>query len=71
MANEMKNLRDSIKYGLSPIIELFYDSKRYRWLRKQYGMGKETYLAEDIRSEKELDKYIDEKIKEEDEETNR
>ena len=45
-------------------IQIEKDAERYRWLRNQYGKGHETYLAESINSEEELDKYIDERIKE-------
>ncbi len=38
------------------------DALRYRWLRQQYGMGSETYLAEEIVSEQGLDEYIDGKL---------
>ena len=33
--------------------------RRYRWLRKEYAGGRETYLAECIPSENALDEYID------------
>jgi len=42
------------------IAPLEKDAMRYRWLRKKYGMGLETYLAEGICTENELDEYIDE-----------
>ncbi len=35
------------------------DSLRYRWLRKQFSEGKETYIGESISSESESDEYID------------
>lgn len=38
------------------------DAARYRWLRSQYARGQETYLAEGISNEDELDKYIDRKM---------
>ena len=39
------------------------DAIRYRWLRKEFGAGRETYLAECIPSEEYLDKYIDEQLR--------
>ena len=41
------------------------DAKRYRWLRHQYAKGHETYLAERIESERQLDDYIGENIEDE------
>ncbi len=41
------------------------DAKRYRWLRRKYGIGFETYLAEGITTENDLDEYIDTKINQE------
>ncbi len=38
------------------------DAQRYRWLRREYGLGSETYLAEGIISETQLDEYIDKKL---------
>jgi len=38
-------------------------ANRYRWLRKEFSEGRETYLAEDIPSEEYLDKYIDEQMR--------
>jgi hypothetical protein len=35
------------------------DGERYRWLRKEYAEGRETYLAECVPSENALDEYID------------
>jgi len=40
------------------------DIERYRWLRKQFAMGLETYIGEFITSEDSLDKYIDRKLQE-------
>ena len=48
------------KYILN--FELQKDANRYRWLRTQYALGKETYLAENIKSKKQLDSYIDKKL---------
>ena len=39
------------------------DAIRYRWLRKEFGAGRETYLAECIPSEEYLDKYIDKQLR--------
>jgi hypothetical protein len=39
--------------------KLLEDAERYRWLRKEYAGGRETYLAESTLSESSLDKYID------------
>jgi hypothetical protein len=39
------------------------DALRYRWLRKEYSKGNETYIAESITSEESLDRYIDEQMK--------
>ena len=44
------------------IKELKINDARYRWLRNQYGSGKETYLAESITDGEQLDKYIDEQL---------
>jgi hypothetical protein len=41
------------------------DIERYRWLRKQFAMGLETYIGEFITSEISLDKHIDEKLQKE------
>ena len=38
------------------------DAERYRWLRKKYSEGDETYLAEGITSGIQLDEYIDKQI---------
>ena len=38
-------------------------ANRYRWLRKEFAEGRETYLAEGIPSEDELDRYIDEQLR--------
>ena len=38
------------------------DAERYRWLKKEYAEGRETYLAESNPSEKALDEYIDRQI---------
>ena len=35
------------------------DAKRYRWLRKEFAAGHETYIGESMCSEEETDKYID------------
>ena len=35
------------------------DAIRYRWLRRKYAQGDETYLAEGISDEIQLDEYID------------
>ncbi len=45
--------------------KLVDDAKRYRWLRHKYGIGFETYLAEGITTENDLDEYIDTKINQE------
>jgi len=45
------------------------DEKRYRWLRRQFAKGEETYIGEWITSEDELDRYIDQKIIEEENKT--
>ena len=42
------------------IAPLEKDAMRYRWLRKKYVMGSETYLAEFICTKNQLDEYIDE-----------
>ena len=41
----------------------FLNANRYQWLRKEFAAGRETYLAEGIPSEDELDKYIDEQLR--------
>jgi hypothetical protein len=41
------------------------DAYRYRWLRKMYAAGKETYLAEGIIDADGLDEYIDAMIESE------
>jgi hypothetical protein len=46
-----------------PAKTLTDDAIRYRWLRKEFGAGRETYLAESIPSGEWLDKYIDEQIR--------
>ena len=46
-----------------PAKTLTDDAIRYRWLRKEFGAGRETYLAECIPSEEYLDKYIDEQLR--------
>jgi len=40
------------------------DAKRYRWLRREFTEGRETYLPEGIVSEDQLDEYIDAKLRE-------
>ena len=40
---------------------LLVDAFRYRWLRKEYDAGRETYLAEGLPTEEDLDNYIDRK----------
>ena len=35
---------------------------RYKWLRKQFAQGEETYIGEWVTDEQELDKYIDEML---------
>ena len=47
----------------TPAKTIIDDAIRYRWLRKEFGAGRETYLAECIPSEEYLDKYIDEQLK--------
>lgn len=42
--------------------KLMDDAERYRWLRKEYAEGRETYIAENISSESMLDKHIDGKM---------
>ena len=42
--------------------ELEIDAARYLWLRAQYAAGQETYLAESMMGEDEMDKYIDERL---------
>jgi hypothetical protein len=39
------------------------DVIRYQWLRKEFANGRETYLAEGIPSEDNLDRYIDEQLR--------
>jgi len=39
------------------------DATRYQWLRNEFANGRETYLAEDIPSGEELDRYIDEQLR--------
>ena len=46
------------------------DGVRYRWLRKEFAAGRETYLAEGMPDGETLDKYIDEQIKKETEHGN-
>ena len=41
----------------------FLDANRYQWLRNEFANGRETYLAEDIPSGEQLDRYIDEKLR--------
>jgi hypothetical protein len=41
----------------------FLNANRYQWLRKEFGAGRETYLAESIPSGEWLDKYIDEQLR--------
>jgi hypothetical protein len=45
--------------------EVQKEAMRYRWLRSQYAAGEETYLAEGIVSEDQLDEHIDTKLEEE------
>ena len=39
------------------------DAQRYRWLRQQFAQGRESYIGEDMSSEEETDKYIDNQMK--------
>jgi hypothetical protein len=47
--------------------DLIACAKRYRWLRNEYANGRETYLAEYLFTSQDLDDYIDNKIKKENE----
>ena len=56
------NIEEPNERGLTDNSDLLcceLDAARYRWLRERYGVGDETYLAEGITSESELDEYID------------
>ena len=55
--NEVGEWVDIKSYG-----NLLQDALRYRWLRRKYAIGEETYLAEGIVSEKNLDEYIDDNL---------
>ena len=39
------------------------DAIRYRWLRKEFGAGRETYIGESMPSGEMLDEYIDKQLR--------
>ena len=50
---------ESDRYLAAMIVQ---DAKRYRWLAKKFGEGKETNIGEFITSKQDLDEYIDNKM---------
>jgi hypothetical protein len=50
-----------VKMTETEFSRLLLDAMRYRWLRKEFAAGRETYLAEGLTIEEDLDNYIDRK----------
>ena len=57
----LNELNTMLKDAIEKRIEM--DANRYQWLRAEFAVGRETYLAEGIPSGESLDKYIDGKLK--------
>jgi len=59
--NEVENMGITTPLYTHPVKE--QDSVRYQWLRNEFALGRETYLAEGMPSGESLDKYIDEQLR--------
>jgi hypothetical protein len=57
--NQQERFKWAANERADALAEAEKDAKRYRWLRVKFSQGYETYIAESIETEKQLDDYID------------